>query len=204
VKILSQNIEIEFKNLLTKSEYNMLLREFQINEEKIIVQENHYFDTKDFALKKKETALRIRQKKNQFEMTLKQPAPVGILETNQILTEEDALNAIQSGILPSGRIEDLLTAIKIPISQLIYFGLLKTYRAELNYMNGMLVLDHSLYLNQEDFELEFEVMNYQQGQKDFKEFLEQYEIPERRTDNKIRRFYKKMINLHSQSDLFEI
>jgi uncharacterized protein YjbK len=191
VNRLSQNIEIEFKNMLTKAEYNRLLQEFQINEKKIIAQENHYFDTLEFALKKKETALRIRQKKNQYEMTLKQPAHVGLLETNQQLTEEKALLAIQNSKLPSGMIEELIVDMGIPFSQLIYFGSLTTYRAEINYLNGLLVLDHSFYLRKEDFELEFEVADYSYGNKVYTELLKRYEIPLRRTENKIRRFYQQ-------------
>lgn len=41
-------------------------------------------------------------------MTLKQPAAVGILETNQTLSYEEAAQAIQSGKLPVGLIQTLL------------------------------------------------------------------------------------------------
>ena len=194
---MSQTLEIEFKNMLTKAEYDKLLQEFQISEKMIIVQENHYFDTLDFNLKEQKSALRIRQKKDYYEMTLKQPAPVGLLETNQALTEEEAKLAIGNGNVPSGMIKELIMKMGIPFSQIIYFGSLKTYRAELNYMSGLLVFDHSIYLNKEDFELEFEVEDYHKGQKVFKEFLDGHGILERPTNNKIQRFYDQMINLHS-------
>lgn len=201
---MSETIEIEFKNMLTETEYNMLLQEFQITEKKIIPQENHYFDTLDFALKQQNSALRIRRKKDQYEMTLKQPAPVGLVETNQLLTEEEANVAIQTGILPSGKIKEIIMNLGISFQQIIYFGSLKTYRAELNYKNGLLVLDHSVYLSAEDFELEYEVTDYEEGIRVFNEMLEWLKIPKRQTNNKIQRFYEKMRKLQSQSDLFEI
>ncbi|TDK58522.1 CYTH domain-containing protein [Bacillus salipaludis] len=186
-----QNIEIEFKNMLTKEEYELLLIKFTTVESKLITQENHYFDTKDFALKNEQSALRIRQKGQQFEMTLKQPANIGLLETTQNLTEAEATLAIQEGKLPSGAIKEIISKMDIVFSKLSYFGSLKTNRAEMNYKSGILVLDHSLYLNKEDYELEYEVENEQLGQKIFEELLNQYNIPHRKTENKIQRFYNQ-------------
>lgn len=188
---MSQNIEIEFKNMLTRQEYEKLLKAFNINENQIFSQENHYFDTVDFALKERGSALRIRKKGTGFELTLKQPAEVGLLESNQNITAEEASKAQQLGILPSGLISNLLENIEIPISQLKYFGSLTTNRVELPYKNGVLVLDHSIYLKTEDYEIEYEVENFQKGQEIFNTLLIQYEIPYRKTDNKIRRFYQQ-------------
>ena len=67
---MSQNIEIEFKNMLTEDEFHKFLTHFQITSTDFFKQENHYFDTKDFALKEHGCALRIREKKDRFEMTL--------------------------------------------------------------------------------------------------------------------------------------
>ncbi|WP_040204552.1 CYTH domain-containing protein [Neobacillus jeddahensis] len=188
---MSQNIEIEFKNLLTKAEYEKFLVEFNLDKQQIFSQENHYFDTKDFALKNLGAALRIRKKGGAYEMTLKQPATVGLLETNQRLSTEDATVALRFGQLPSGQIQQLIGEMSIPFSEIEYFGSLTTNRMEWKYKNGLLVLDHSSYLNFEDYELEYEVENFQEGQKTFQELLKQMEIPVRKTDNKIRRFYNK-------------
>jgi uncharacterized protein YjbK len=188
---LSQNIEIEFKNMLTKAEYERFLTEFNLETQQIFSQENHYFDTKNFALQKLGTALRIRQKGGIYEMTLKQPAEVGLLETNQVLSEEEASTALHFNRLPNGQIQQLLAEKAIPFSKIEYFGSLTTNRIEWEYMNGLLVLDHSIYLNCEDYELEYEVKNYQEGQKTFLKILSQLEIPIRKTDNKIRRFYNQ-------------
>ncbi|MEH7336661.1 CYTH domain-containing protein [Neobacillus drentensis] len=188
---MSENIEIEFKNMLTKSEYANLLKKFNIDYKQIITQENHYFDTPSFSLKAASSALRIRKKRNTFEMTLKQPAKVGLLETNQTLSEEEAYHAIHFGNLPFGKIKDILKENGISISELEYFGSLVTKRAETGYKKGLLVLDHSIYLQHEDYELEFEAENYEEGKQIFQKLLHDCHVPERKTENKIQRFYRQ-------------
>ncbi|MGF6951458.1 uncharacterized protein YjbK [Neobacillus sp. B4I6] len=192
---MTQNIEIEFKNMLTRLEYEGLLKYFKIDKSQIFSQENHYFDTPEFALKGKDSALRIRKKGGAYEMTLKQPASVGLLETNQIIGEEEASTAIHHGRLPTGIIQRLIEDYQISFSTIKYFGSLITERVEFNYKQGLLVLDHSIYLSEEDYELEYEVENYQVGEKIFLEFLKQFKIPTRKTENKIRRFYSKKYEL---------
>ena len=49
---MSQNIEIEFKNMLTKEEFIQKKSDFQVKSSDFVKQENDYFDTLDFALKK--------------------------------------------------------------------------------------------------------------------------------------------------------
>lgn len=186
---MSQNIEIEFKNMLTKDEYEKLMEFFQIKSGDIFSQENHYFDTPDFALKAQGSALRIRYKSGRFVMTLKQPCPEGLLETNQSLTPEEANQAITTGKLPEGMVKDLVRKMNVPFESLEYFGSLVTERSELPYEGGLLVFDHSYYLNKEDFELEYEVENYAHGEKIFRQFLKEHNIPKRETKNKIYRFY---------------
>ncbi|PLS02918.1 CYTH domain-containing protein [Neobacillus cucumis] len=188
---MTQNIEIEFKNMLTKAEYERILSEFNIVENQIITQENFYFDTPAFALKKAKSALRIRKIGMNYMMTLKQPREIGLLETNQVLTSEEASEATNKGRLPNGQIKQLIEQIHIPFASIEYFGSLITNRVEFPYKDGILVLDHSLYLQKEDYEMEYEVVNYQEGLKNFQTLLEQFGIPERRTENKVHRFYNQ-------------
>lgn len=191
---MEQSIEIEFKNMLTQKEYQYLLEFFKITQDEIIIQENHYFDTAAFDLKNARSALRIREKQNQFEMTLKQPAEVGLLETSQALTRKEAESAILFGKIPEGIIQQVLEGMNIPFAELEYFGSLITKRVEKKVNNGLLVLDHSQYLNKEDFELEYEVLDFEQGQKDFLTFLNDHGIPKRKTENKIMRFYNQKLH----------
>lgn len=50
---MTQEIEIEFKNLLTKSEFQKLSEALGMKKHDFKRQINHYFDTKDFSLKQK-------------------------------------------------------------------------------------------------------------------------------------------------------
>ena len=187
---MHQEIEIEFKNLLTKEEYDAICDRFSLSEDDFILQENHYFDSKDFALKNKGCALRIRKKKSSYEMTLKQPAEEGLLETNETLSEEEAKAIIASSRIPEGQVAKIIRAeLQIAPESIIYFGSLSTRRAETDYEGGLLVIDHSMYLNNEDYELEYEVSNFSAGQKIFLDLLKTLNIPARQTDNKIKRFY---------------
>src|SRR5690625_181369 len=83
---MSQHIEIEFKNLLTKEKYNKLIESLPYKQ-MTIEQTNHYFDTKDYKLQRQKCALRIREKNKQFVLTFKEPAKVGSLETKDIIDE---------------------------------------------------------------------------------------------------------------------
>ncbi|WP_042356464.1 CYTH domain-containing protein [Bacillus rubiinfantis] len=197
---MTENLEIEFKNMLTKEEYELLFKEFAIDETQVFTQENHYFDTVDFSLKNLGSALRIRKKGNQFEMTLKQPVAIGLLETNQLLNETEASQAIQYNRLPEGEIKEILAEKGISYSSLSYFGSLVTNRVERSYKEGLLVLDHSLYLRKEDFELEYEVTDFEIGKERFQHLLKQFGIPERRTENKIQRFYHEKYKQKADKD----
>jgi len=187
---MNQEIEIEFKNMITKEEFHTLCEHFSIAKSDFVLQENHYFDSEDFALKNKGCALRIRKKKANYEMTLKQPAQEGLLETNEKVSEDEAKAIIETSRIPDGAIATILREeLHINPDSVNYFGTLITSRAETDYKGGLLVIDHSMYLNTEDYELEYEVSDFLSGQKLFKELLKTLNIPERKTDNKIKRFY---------------
>jgi uncharacterized protein YjbK len=190
----NQNIEIEFKNMLTKEEYELLLTHFQVSEEDLFEQENHYFDTSNFALKANHSALRIRKKEAEYELTLKQPHPDGLLETNKMLSKTESDDIFSTGRISDEQISSLLRNMNIDPTSIIYFGSLRTIRAEKKIGNGLLVLDHSFYLKKEDYELEYEVSNREEGKIYFQELLATLKIPVRKTKNKVRRFYEEKYN----------
>ncbi len=192
---MNQNLEIEFKNMLTKEEFIRITNHFQLSEEHFITQENHYFDTPSFSLKEKGSALRIRKKKGCYEMTLKQPHPNGLLESNERLDEEKALAYLHNKQKLSGKISELIENMGVSVQDIVFFGTLTTKRAEIQYRNGLLVVDHSFYLGVEDFELEYEVTDEKRGYEDFLNLLKELHIPLRKTENKIKRFYKQKFEL---------
>jgi uncharacterized protein YjbK len=190
-KTMNQEIEIEFKNLLSEEEFHSLLKEYSISENQFIIQQNHYFDTTNFSLKEKRAALRIRYKKQAYTLTLKQPLSEGILETHQHLTDKQADDMLSGGALVTGDVHTVVKALGVNPLEVEFLGTLVTSRAEIVYKDGILVFDHSRYLNTEDFEIEFEAKNFTKGQRDFLNFLTHHQIPTRHTDNKIQRFFNE-------------
>ncbi|RSK48669.1 CYTH domain-containing protein [Bacillus canaveralius] len=195
---MPQHLEIECKNLLTEDEFNRLKGYFKIADSAFRQQVNSYFDTKDFLLKQNGTALRIREIGNNFELTLKQPGGEGLLETNQPLTANEAAAMLTSAAVPEGQVKEILKQIPVPVALLENFGSLTTFRAEIEFRGGLLVFDHSYYLNIDDYEVEYEVEEKNSGEKIFIELLSAHDIPIRATKNKVKRFYdQKYIQLNS-------
>ena len=189
---VNQEIEIEFKNLLNKEEYERLLRTFNLNDDMPVKQINHYLDTNDFQLKSHGCALRIREKNGTYTLTLKQPKDEGLLETHQQITIVEMASIMKGNSIPFGSILSILTSeYHINVDHIKYFGSLTTFRFETKFESGLLVLDKSEFLDETDYELEFEVSNYDIGQAQFKQLLEVQRIPLRETKNKIVRFYER-------------
>ncbi|MGE7622554.1 CYTH domain-containing protein [Viridibacillus sp. NPDC096237] len=186
---MAQQLEIEFKNLLSKEEYETLCITFAIPNEDFQEQKNHYFDTADFQLKKARCGLRIREVQNRFECTLKEPASgIGLLETTDLLTSEQVNEVLNGATLMSEEVDTRLKKLQINPANLQLLGTLFTKRAEIKYNGGLLVFDHSRYLDTDDYELEFEVTDEETGRVIFEEFLAKHSIPVREADKKIARF----------------
>ncbi|WP_042471252.1 CYTH domain-containing protein [Bacillus ndiopicus] len=186
---MNHEIEIEFKNMLSKTKYDELLTTFDIQEEEVIRQENHYFDTADFQLKAIASGLRIRVLPNRIECTLKEKSNNHThIETTDALTEEEANQILQGGQFTAPTVVARLKERGIAIEQLALFGTLATERVEIPYKGGLLVLDHSFYLHREDYEVEYEAKDETIGQKVFQQFLTDYNIPIAHAEKKIARF----------------
>ncbi|TDB53198.1 CYTH domain-containing protein [Bacillus sp. CBEL-1] len=195
---MKQEIEIEFKNLVNKSEFKKLLAYFQLTDRDFIMQENHYFDTNDFQLKSAGAALRIRNKNGKFVLTLKQPHKNGLLETHVEITEPQAQELMTEKENFPTEMAVALQQLGVSSADLTYFGTLQTYRAEIEYKSGLLVFDHSFYLDTDDVEIEYEVQDEKQGLLAFENLLQDFEIPKRNTANKIKRFYDRKYQLLSE------
>ncbi|EIE6201998.1 CYTH domain-containing protein, partial [Listeria innocua] len=128
-----KELEIEFRNLLTKEEYDRLIEDFRIKEDDFFEQTNFYLDTADFGLKERNSALRIRQLETQYQLTLKTPEARGLMETTQILAADQATAITDGANIPVGPVRDTLKEIGINHEDLQVFGSLKTIRAEKDY-----------------------------------------------------------------------
>ncbi|MDR7072031.1 CYTH domain-containing protein [Fictibacillus barbaricus] len=196
---MAQEIEIEFKNILTYEEYSRLLHAFSVQKTALKEQTNYYFDTADFQLKTHKSALRIRLKHNTYTLTLKQQKEEHILETHQQLSEEMFSNVINGHTLPAGEVTTILENLHIPLDKIHHLGELTTHRAEIPYENGLLVFDENHYLGKIDYELEYESADYIKGKEIFLSLLQEKNIPIRDTESKIYRFFLEKHNRGGQS-----
>lgn len=186
---MAQEIEIEFKNILTKEQYEALLKKFGIEEDRILRQTNHYFDTPEFQLKQLASGLRIRETASKTVCTLKEKTAENThLETTDVLSEEQARDMLSGNGFFAESVKKKLEQLHVPIEKLSVFGTLTTDRVELPYNNGTLVLDHSFYLNHDDYEVEYETGNEQAGKEIFESFLEENGIQKQIAPKKIARF----------------
>ena len=101
------HLEIEFKTLLTKEEYDSLKDFFK--EQPPVRQTNHYIDTPDQAIRNHQMALRIRTLADRAELTLKVPQEAGHFEYNQALTFDQVEDFLSKKKLPQGEIASFLT-----------------------------------------------------------------------------------------------
>ncbi|HSP21320.1 MAG TPA: CYTH domain-containing protein [Planococcus sp. (in: firmicutes)] len=185
---MSKELEIEFKNMLEKEEYEKLAMYYGFLATDAKTQENFYLDTPDFQLKNMKCALRIRKKHDGFECTLKTPAAHGNFEITDVLTAEQAAAVTEGHSFEAPEVRAALKDLSVSPEALQLIGALTTLRMELETSDGLLVLDHSEYAGTEDYEIEFEVEDVAAGEKHFYALLESHGIPVRQADKKIARF----------------
>lgn len=195
---MKQNIEIEFKNLLTENEYNSLFEGLHLKTKDVFSQENIYFDTVNFDLKSKKLALRIRIKEDTAEITLKSPHKKHLLETNITISLAEAYSIKKSTVyFASGMIADVLKSYDLdPRIPLKIFAQLKTERVEQINRNSIIVLDKNYYADKIDYELEVESLSAEEGEQLIDNLMNDFSISKRKTLNKIIRAYNA---LHSKT-----
>ncbi|MGL4643212.1 MAG: CYTH domain-containing protein [Vagococcus fluvialis] len=192
---MAKELEIEYKNLLTKLEYQNLLETTNLTKENIHEQTNIYFDTKNGILKEKRQGLRIRLLPQKIEFTLKVPQKNSYtyLEITDILNAFDLDKSLEEQIdLSKSEVLNYLANENILVTDLKEIGSLTTKRAEKKLdQNTLLVLDESHYYGVTDYELEMEVLDSAIGQKTFENFLAKNNIPVRPAKKKIARMFER-------------
>lgn len=199
MKKLSQEIEIEFKNLITKDQYHKLIDHYASLRSPIYKQVNHYFDTELFSLMNLKAALRVRFKQNAYVLTLKQPHSTGLLETHQSLDDEEFKCLKETGTIASGAVSKQISQlIGKSLPKLCYLGHLTTERSEIPLKEGLLVLDKSYYFDRVDYEIEFECEEESRGRMDFQQLIDSWGLSWIEPNNKIERFYEVMKSIDNE------
>ena len=184
-------VEREFKNLLTKSQYHSLLENFKSLLTKEITQTNSYYDW-DGILQSHKMALRIRivEGKTIGEITLKIPqSSLEVLEFTHEMPVEMLLkyNEQKQFSLPLS-IKEALESNGVFIEKVKQISLLTTHRFEGPLSNNeWLVLDESYYNGKVDYEMEMEVQNLSLGEEVFLQILQKYQIQREQAESKIKR-----------------
>lgn len=188
---MSQEIEIEFKTVLTKESYDILKDQLPFPKD-AGKQINHYFETHNFSLKQQHSALRIREKAGGYTLTLKQPHPEGILETHDRLSEEEFSAWVAGRPINKPHTATQLSHMEIQTEALVYYGALTTERTSFEEDGILYVLDKSEYLHQTDYELEIESPTYAAGETAFHALLERFGIEKQPPVTKIERFFRTL------------
>lgn len=194
ITFMNQELEIEFKNMLTSDEYDQILKsEFGDDAKRMIMQSNYYFDTIDEVLKKQNSALRIRKTDSFNEMTLKVPSQGFLLETNLSLSDNKCSEILETKQMKLSD-EMLLDGEVKQISKdtdFYLFNSFETKRFEKQMGDHLVVLDQTTFQNGvTDYEVELESTEAVAGKKFFESFLAKNGIPIRPASPKIARAVK--------------
>lgn len=172
---MNEHIEIEYKILLTKDIYNQIIKDYHRQIKNKYTQTNYYFTHP--ILQEKKYMLRMREKEDYAELTLKRPINDHNLETNVRLSPQQAKNIKESKkILLQNEITDILQNEGIHLQELQQLFSLTTLRYDIVLDEGVLSLDHNTYLDKEDYELEFEVYDEHIGYHKFLDIINSYHL----------------------------
>lgn len=181
--------EIEFKNLLTESEYGKIQND-HFPGEKPMYLTNYYIDNEELELISNLLMLRIRVQDGKQLMTVKIPDERHVVFEYSGVTDINLAEGvpIDESSIPEN-IRGQLIQRGIPVNNLSIQGALITERLEKPSHSGLLVLDRSTYLGTTDYELEFEAPDVATGKAEFTQILNKYGIVRREEIVKSARFY---------------
>ena len=168
---MSNAIEIEAKALVSQKDYEKLALKYM--KFGVYTQINHYIDSEDGILRREKLALRIRERGDQFEMTLKVPLSQGILEKNCVWTRDTFIHFRDHSIMPDGDIKKMLNMLDIHTKELKIITSLTTDRIDVPYESGKLSIDRNEYSGKVDYEVELEHNNEIDAERYLKQFLEE-------------------------------
>lgn len=169
---MSVNIEIEVKNLISESEYKMILNHFKVQPSDIFTQTNHYIDTNTQELKRLGISLRIREK-NGYKLTLKTPLAEGLLEKKQTLKKEEFDTFVKTREMPFGEVLEFIDRLYIKPGDLQLLASLTTERAEVLYNGFTLAIDKNSYHGKVDYELEMNSNSLNKARASMEDFLKE-------------------------------
>jgi uncharacterized protein YjbK len=174
---MSTNIEIEAKILVSETDFQKLKVLLNVGEDIKVVQTNHYIDDSTGSLKQYGFALRIRELKSTYTLTLKSPMAEGTLEKNQTITKQHYQAFKDQGVFPPGLIQDFLEMFGFKTAALRIITFLTTERYETTFEGRHVCLDKNQYHGITDYEVESEESSLKHAAETLKNLCEAAHIP---------------------------
>lgn len=185
---MSKNLEIETKCMITEADYLKLIESYP--EKETYKQVNHYISNKKMLSQIEKYGLRVRQKRKQFELTLKVTEKIGKTEISQIISKRQFKELKLLHIFPKGEVRDYLIQNKIcRPNSLRIIGKLTTWRTDLKFYTALISIDKSKYNKVIDYEIESECETPAGAENDLLAFLDYNQIEYKKSEqNKLARF----------------
>jgi len=207
-----KEIEREAKSILSKEHFNMLIELFLFTPASFKQQINKYFADKNGRIKNNflpGTTLRLRAKKEVFELQFKLPLPNGDkpeYEDVFFQTDDQKYESLfEKGQIFPGNVRDALSKNGIDPDFVIYLGDAETHRYTVidsvlfgvnpQWKDVVVCLDQTTYPGGIiDYEIEVESKDLNYSKKVLFEILNHLDIPQTDGPTKIERFYKALEN----------
>lgn len=172
---MSNAIEIEAKALVSEEDFAKFVNEFKGYPS--YTQTNYYLDNDEGIMAKEGFALRIREKGEYYEMTLKTPLSQGLLEKNCTWDSKTFYDFTDKHIFPQGDIHRFLDMLEINPESLQIKAKLTTKRIDIPYLGGKLSLDENTYYDKKDYEIELEYNNIGDATRLLEELFDKLGVP---------------------------
>ena len=181
---MAKNIECEKRVMLSKVQYTTLRKHYlktqKIN--KLVKQENVYFDDQIGSIEKKKAILRIRNKKtmgkgkHDCEITFKFHSEEGSIEINQDISIKEYKSFKKKAILPEGEVKEEIQKQIPELGCLAIIGELTTARYSFHSDNCLIELDKNKYEGIKDYNLEVEAINLETANNKILEICDEFNI----------------------------
>lgn len=176
---MATNIEIEAKVLISKDDYDKLISVYDRKKSDEFDQINYYIESDNLDLKSLGIGLRIRNKSQIFQMTLKAPLSEGLLEKNAFISFEQYEDFKEKGIFPDCSIQEFVRMLGFDPKQLKIVAQLKTHRVEIPLDDGkhILSIDRNEYNGITDYELEMNSNSLLRAKNKLQEICDDNGVP---------------------------
>lgn len=171
----SNNIELEAKALLSKKDYEKLLKNIAFDQH-VKIQQNYYLDSEDRELKKYGIMIRLRRRDDRNKLTMKAPLGEGLLEKSQMLTDKEAEALIQYNQFPRGEVSDFLDILHIDPSTFKILAELTTERRTSVYEGYDINISKNTYADVTDYELECDTDSAYNSKNEIKRICDRFSI----------------------------